>query len=92
MASVLDRPKLVTEGRSPRHAVGHAFTGASEEGRSWYTTHSFPGAGATPDDGVPDMTVISDIDEFGINTNLKVRYKRDQIYVSVGLYKSKYMR
>ena len=29
------------------------------------------------------MTVISDIDEFGINTNLKVRYEREQIYVSV---------
>lgn len=28
------------------------------------------------------MTVISDIDEFGINTNLKVRYKKDCIYVS----------
>ena len=39
--------------------------------------------GATPKDGVPDMTVISDIDEFGINTNLKVRYRRDQIYVRV---------
>ena len=31
------------------------------------------------------MTVISDIDEFGINTNLKVRYGRDQIYVSLQL-------
>ena len=29
------------------------------------------------------MTVISDIDEFGINTNLKVRYKKDHIYVSM---------
>ena len=28
------------------------------------------------------MTVISDIDEYGINTNLKVRYKRNIIYVS----------
>lgn len=28
------------------------------------------------------MTAISDIDENGINHNLKVRYKRDQIYVS----------
>ena len=34
-----------------------------------------------PQDGVPDMTVISDIDEFGINQNLLVRYKRDNIYV-----------
>jgi myosin heavy subunit len=28
------------------------------------------------------MTVISDIDELGINRNLQVRYDRDQIYVS----------
>ena len=39
-------------------------------------------AGATPNDGVPDMTVISEIDEYGINTNIKVRYLRDRIYVS----------
>ena len=38
--------------------------------------------GATPEDGVPDMTVISEIDEYGINTNLKVRYGKDLIYVS----------
>ena len=31
------------------------------------------------------MTVISDIDERGINENLYVRYGRDQIYVSVVL-------
>lgn len=31
---------------------------------------------------MPDMTVISDIDEMGINRNLQVRYSRDQIYVS----------
>lgn len=29
------------------------------------------------------MTVISEIDEYGINTNLKVRYKQERIYVSV---------
>ena len=40
------------------------------------------GSGATPNDGVPDMTVISEIDEYGINTNLKVRYKQGRIYVS----------
>ena len=51
MASILDRPRLVTEG-------------------------------AKPSDGVPDMTIISDIDEYGINTNLKVRYQQDRIYVS----------
>ena len=39
--------------------------------------------GAKPEDGVPDMTVISDIDEYGINTNLKVRYQKDRIYVSM---------
>lgn len=38
--------------------------------------------GSRPDMGVPDMTLISDIDEIGINHNLKVRYQRDQIYVS----------
>lgn len=34
------------------------------------------------------MTVISEIDEYGINTNLKVRYKRDSIYVSCTICKS----
>lgn len=38
--------------------------------------------GNSPNAGVPDMTVISDIDEVGINRNLQVRYARDQIYVS----------
>lgn len=28
------------------------------------------------------MTVISEIDEYGINTNLKVRFKNQRIYVS----------
>ena len=41
----------------------------------------FP-AGASPKDGVPDMTVISEIDEYGINENLRVRYNRERIYVS----------
>lgn len=40
-------------------------------------------AGARPEDGVPDMTVISEIDEYGINTNLRVRYNQSRIYVSV---------
>ncbi|GIZ03079.1 hypothetical protein CEXT_101931 [Caerostris extrusa] len=44
------------------------------------------GGGCLPEDGVPDMTVISDIDEKGINTNLKTRYKRDHIYVSFSLF------
>lgn len=38
--------------------------------------------GSTSDNGVPDMTAISDIDDIGINHNLKIRYQRDQIYVS----------
>lgn len=51
---------------------------------------SLPGAHGTmnssskfsPDKGVRDMTEISNIDELGINRNLKVRYDRDEIYVS----------
>lgn len=37
----------------------------------------------TPDKGVSDMTSIPDIDETGINRNLKVRYEKDDIYVSI---------
>jgi len=40
--------------------------------------------GSRPKDGVPDMTVISDIDVAGINENLRVRYKRDEIYTFTG--------
>ncbi|KAF7991609.1 hypothetical protein HCN44_008980 [Aphidius gifuensis] len=40
--------------------------------------------GSRPESGVPDMTVISDIDEIGINQNLQVRYSRDQIYTYTG--------
>lgn len=40
------------------------------------------GSSRTPDKGVRDMTEISNIDELGINRNLKVRYDRDEIYVS----------
>lgn len=39
-------------------------------------------SGCRPEDGVRDMIVISDIDETGINENLKTRYKKDLIYVS----------
>ena len=28
--------------------------------------------GARPEDGVQDMTILSDLDEFGINTNLRM--------------------
>ena len=34
------------------------------------------------EEGVPDMTVMSDINETGINNNLQIRYKNDNIYVS----------
>ncbi|KAH9518288.1 TRAFAC class myosin-kinesin ATPase super [Dermatophagoides farinae] len=35
-------------------------------------------------DGVPDLTLISNIDEIGINENLHVRYNRQQIYTYAG--------
>ena len=41
-------------------------------------------AGQRPEDGVPDMTTISDIDVFGVNTNLRVRFARDEIYTYTG--------
>ncbi|KAI8788292.1 unconventional myosin-X [Biomphalaria glabrata] len=40
--------------------------------------------GLRPSDGVRDMILISDIDENGINTNLKVRYKKELIYTFTG--------
>ncbi|XP_076097464.1 myosin-VIIa-like isoform X5 [Mytilus galloprovincialis] len=40
--------------------------------------------GARPEDGVRDMIIISDIDENGININLKTRYKEDKIYTFTG--------
>ncbi|XP_065337421.1 myosin-VIIa isoform X3 [Cloeon dipterum] len=40
--------------------------------------------GSRPESGVPDMTMLSDIDEEGINQNLHVRYDRDQIYTYTG--------
>lgn len=43
----------------------------------------------TPDKGVSDMITIPDIDETGVNRNLKVRYERDEIYVSISLYQGK---
>ena len=41
--------------------------------------------GARAKDGVRDMTLLSNIDEHGINTNLRVRYTNDQIYVSTAI-------
>lgn len=46
---------------------------------------------STADKGVPDMTCISDIDETGINRNLKVRYERDEIYVSFSIIRINYI-
>lgn len=40
------------------------------------------GSGCRPENGVPDLTSISNIDDKGINLNLLTRYKRDEIYVS----------
>ncbi|KAK2710152.1 myosin-I heavy chain-like isoform X3 [Artemia franciscana] len=40
--------------------------------------------GTSADDGVPDMTVISSLDETKINRNLKARYIRDTIYTYTG--------
>ena len=39
-------------------------------------------AGSIPEGGVPDMTLLSVLDEAIINKNLKIRYDNDQIYVS----------
>ena len=39
--------------------------------------------GYLPDDGVEDMTILTNIDEYGINKNLKIRYAQNNIYVSV---------
>ncbi|XP_025830302.1 myosin-2 heavy chain-like [Agrilus planipennis] len=35
-----------------------------------------------PEDGVPDMTRLSQLNEDTVNRNLKVRYGKDRIYVS----------
>ncbi|XP_015788511.1 myosin-VIIa-like isoform X2 [Tetranychus urticae] len=35
-------------------------------------------------DGVQDLTALSNIDEHGINTNLRVRYEKDRIYTYTG--------
>lgn len=40
----------------------------------------FPGL---PDGGVQDMTWLSVLNEDVINGNLKLRYEKDQIYVSL---------
>ncbi|EDQ90831.1 uncharacterized protein MONBRDRAFT_15843, partial [Monosiga brevicollis MX1] len=40
--------------------------------------------GLRPQDGVEDMTHLSDLDVAGINTNLRVRFNRDEIYTFTG--------
>ncbi|KAF7267243.1 hypothetical protein GWI33_019512 [Rhynchophorus ferrugineus] len=44
----------------------------------------FSTVGMVPDDGVPDMTRLTVLDEAVINKNLKVRYKNDKIYTYTG--------
>lgn len=39
--------------------------------------------GTRAEDGVPDLTLISNIDEVGINRNLEVRYRKQEVYVSI---------
>ena len=41
-------------------------------------------SGQRCEDGVPDMTAISDIDVAGVNTNLRVRFERNEIYTFTG--------
>lgn len=41
-------------------------------------------SGSRPEDGVEDMTRISDIDVKGVNKNLEVRYKRNEVYTYTG--------
>eukprot|EP00039_Didymoeca_costata_P024022 m.9005 g.9005 ORF g.9005 m.9005 type:complete len:2048 (+) comp3994_c0_seq1:287-6430(+) len=40
--------------------------------------------GLRPEDGVADMTAISNIDVAGVNTNLRVRFERNDIYTYTG--------
>lgn len=48
-----------------------------------HLAHFLSPPGYLPEDGVEDMTILTNIDEHGININLKSRYAQDQIYVSV---------
>nr|XP_008195789.1 PREDICTED: myosin-I heavy chain [Tribolium castaneum] len=45
---------------------------------------NFTSTSAMPDDGVPDMTRLTILDEEVINKNLKVRYEKDRIYTYTG--------
>lgn len=79
MTSLLDRPRLIAEGDFV--VVVIFFRCRRKRGAELVVLHISP-AGASPKDGVPDMTIISEIDEYGINENLRVRYKKNKIYVS----------
>ncbi|KAH1014697.1 hypothetical protein HUJ05_012539 [Dendroctonus ponderosae] len=46
----------------------------------------FSSVGTMPEEGVRDMTSLTVLDEAIINKNLKVRYKKDNIYVPVFVY------
>ena len=54
----------------------------SLEGRINQALFLLKQSGYLPEDGVEDMTILTNIDEHGININLKSRYAQDQIYVS----------
>ncbi|XP_044265761.1 myosin-I heavy chain [Tribolium madens] len=45
---------------------------------------NFTATSSMPDDGVPDMTRLTILDEEVINKNLKVRYEKDRIYTYTG--------
>lgn len=48
----------------------------------WWNDVMFFFSGTIPEDGVPDMTRLTVLDEEVINKNLRVRYENDRIYVS----------
>lgn len=55
----------------------------SSSSTSSITPHVTPTNGHNNNEwGVEDLTLLSDIDENGINLNLKTRYQKDKIYVS----------
>lgn len=44
------------------------------------------GKSSSHGEGVADMTVLSNLDEHGINNNVRLRYNRNKIYVSVHFF------
>lgn len=51
-------------------------------GMRWHAHLLFVFSGTIPENGVPDMTRLTVLDEEVINKNLRVRYEKDRIYVS----------